>query len=108
MYVTTVMVVLLIGWSSFTILTQPKMQRLPPAPAAHNLTFNDDAVGWMPSLLPHSFQQKATETPTEASAATTETPAPHYGLVAKSRSVNWIDWNPDGVRALVSGDVRRR
>src|SRR6185295_9033862 len=29
MYVTTVMVVLLIGWSTFTILTQPKMQRLP-------------------------------------------------------------------------------
>src|SRR5438045_203711 len=81
MYVTTVMVVLLIGWSTFTILTQPKMQRLPPSPAAHNLTFNDDAVGWMPRLLPHSFQEKAADTPAEASAATTEKPAPHYGLV---------------------------
>src|SRR5947207_3324362 len=82
MYVTTVMVVLLIGWSTFTILTQPKMQRLPPSPAAHNLTFNDDAVGWMPRLLPHSFQEKPPDTPAEASAATTEKPAPHYGLVA--------------------------
>ena len=82
MYVTTAMVVLLIGWSGFTILTQPKMQRLPPAPAPHNLTFNDDAVGWMPRLLPHSFQEKSADTPAEASAATTEKPAPHYGLVA--------------------------
>jgi len=84
MYVTTAMVVLLIGWSTFTILTQPKMQRLPPAPAPHNLTFNDDAVGWMPRLLPHSFQGKSAETPAEASAATTEKPAPHYGLVANA------------------------
>jgi amino acid transporter len=81
MYATTVMVVLLIGWSCFTILTQPKMQRLPPSPAPHNLTFNDDAVGWMPRLLPHAFQAKPPDTPIEASAATTETPAPHYGLV---------------------------
>jgi len=84
MYVTTVMVVLLIGWSTFTILTQPKMQRLPPSPAPHNLTFNDDAVGWMPRLLPHSFQEKPPDTPAEASAATTEKPAPHYGLVANA------------------------
>src|SRR5437016_7552510 len=84
MYVTTVMVVLLIGWSSFTILTQPKMQRLPPAPAPHNLTFNDDAVGWMPRPLPHSFQEKPADTPAEARTATTEKPAPHYGLVANA------------------------
>src|SRR5256714_1020070 len=82
MYVTTAMVVLLIGWSGLTILTQPKMQRLPPSPAPHTLTFNDDAVGWMPRLLPHSFQEKPADTPAEASAATTEKPAPHYGLVA--------------------------
>ncbi|PYS21293.1 MAG: APC family permease, partial [Acidobacteria bacterium] len=84
MYVTTAMVVLLIGWSTFTILTQPKMQRLPPAPAPRNLTFNDDAVGWMPKLLPHSFQEKPADTPAEASAATTEKTAPHYGLVANA------------------------
>src|SRR5205814_6344707 len=58
MKITTVMVVLLIGWSGFTILTQPKMPRLPPAPAPHTLTLNDDAVGWMPRLLPHSFPEK--------------------------------------------------
>src|SRR5437868_1024858 len=84
MYVTPAMVVLLIGWSTFTIPTQPKMQRLPPAPAPHNLTFNDDAVGWMPRLLPHSFQETPADMPTEASAATTEKPAPHYGLVANA------------------------
>src|SRR5437899_2263227 len=43
MYVTTAMVVLLIGWCTFTILTRPQMQRLPPAPAPHNLNFNDAA-----------------------------------------------------------------
>src|SRR5437588_1779505 len=84
MYVTTAVVVLLIGWSTLTILTQPKMQRLPPSPAPHNLTFNDDAVGWMPRLLPHWFQEKAADTPAEASAATTEKPAPHYGLVGNA------------------------
>jgi amino acid transporter len=81
MYATTVMVVLLIGWSCFTILTQPQMQRLAPLPAPHNLTFNDDAIGWMPRLLPHAFKEKPPDTPIEASAATTEKPAPHYGLV---------------------------
>src|SRR5437588_982486 len=84
MYVTTAVVVLLIGWSTLTILTQPKMQRLPPSPAPHNLTFNDDAVGWMPRLLPHWFQEKPADTPVEASAATTEKPAPHYGLVGNA------------------------
>src|SRR6266404_4313107 len=78
MYVTTVMVVLLIGWCTFTILTRPSMQRLPPAPAAHNLNFNDDAVGWMPRLLPRAFEAKRPETPTDVTAATTEKPAPHY------------------------------
>src|SRR2546430_11789095 len=82
MYVTTAMVVLLIGWSTFTILTQPNMQRLPPSPATHNLVFNKDAVGWMPKLLPRAFQEAKAEAPAEASAATTEKPAPHYGLAA--------------------------
>src|SRR6058998_665128 len=62
MYVTTAMVVLLIGWCTFTILTRPNMRRLPPAPAPHNLNFNDDAVGWMPRLLPHAFEVKRPET----------------------------------------------
>src|SRR5438309_2098981 len=53
MYVTTVMVVLLIGWALFTILGHPEAQRLPPAPGVGNLVFNEDAVGWMPRLIPH-------------------------------------------------------
>jgi amino acid transporter len=57
MYVTTAMVVLLIAWCTFTILTRPQMQRLPPAPLAHNLTFDRDAVGWMPKVAPNSFQK---------------------------------------------------
>ncbi|MDX6527803.1 MAG: hypothetical protein QOH41_93 [Blastocatellia bacterium] len=55
MYVTTVMVVLLIGWCTFTIVTRPSAQRLPPSPTPHNLVFNGDAVGWMPRLLPRAF-----------------------------------------------------
>jgi amino acid transporter len=62
MYVTTVMVVLLIGWCTFTILTRPTMQRLPPSPAPHNLVFNGDAVGWMPRLLPRTFAETKPET----------------------------------------------
>src|SRR3954471_19036048 len=52
MYVTTVMVVLLIGWAGFTILSHPGAQRLPPAPLAGNLVFSHDAAGWMPRLIP--------------------------------------------------------
>src|SRR4051812_31453502 len=52
MYVTTVMVVLLIGWALFTILGHPEAQRLPPAPVVGNLVFTDDAAGWMPRLIP--------------------------------------------------------
>src|SRR3989441_1040021 len=84
MYVTTAMVVLLIGWCTFTILTRPNMRRLPPAPVAHNLNFNDDAVGWMPRLLPHAFEVNRPETRADLTAATTETTTPHYGLVANA------------------------
>jgi amino acid transporter len=63
MYVTTAMVILLIGWCTFTILTRPSMQRLPPSPAPHNLVFNRDAVGWMPRLLPRAFQEVKPEVP---------------------------------------------
>src|SRR5213594_1616148 len=72
MYVTTAMVVILIGWCAFTILTRPSAQRLPPSPAAHNLVFNSDAVGWMPRLLPRAFQE------TSAPAGQTEAAAPHF------------------------------
>lgn len=83
MYVTTVMVVLLIGWSLFTILIRPGMQRLPPAPAAHNLVFNKDAVGWMPKLLPNAFQTANSEA-TAANSAEQTSPEPHFSLVANA------------------------
>jgi amino acid transporter len=67
MYVTTAMIVLLIGWCTITILTRPKMQRLPPSPAAHNLVFNSDAAGWMPRLLPRAFREVKSETPATSS-----------------------------------------
>lgn len=63
MYVTTVMVVLLILWSGLTILTQPDKHRLPPAPAAHNLEFNRDAVGWLPDIAPGVLRQLPAEAP---------------------------------------------
>src|SRR5205807_1922102 len=63
MYVTTVMVVLLIGWCTMTILMNPSMQRLPPSPSTQHLVFNPDAVGWMPKLLPNAFVPAKTEVP---------------------------------------------
>src|SRR6202521_1959677 len=85
MYVTTVMVVLLIGWCGLTILQRPDTQRLPPAPVVGHLVFSEDAVGWMPKLLPHGLR----EVPGDASPALTQepagsTPAPHYGFVPKA------------------------
>jgi amino acid transporter len=79
MYVTTVMVVLLVGWCAFTILTRPSAQRLPPSPAPHNLVFNSDAVGWMPKLLPRAFQETnaATAAPEQSEQASS-----HFRLVA--------------------------
>ena len=63
MYVTTAMVVLMIFWSSLTIYVRPDKQRLPPAPVPHNFSFNQDAVGWMPRLIPGMFGKKPSETP---------------------------------------------
>jgi amino acid transporter len=83
MYVTTAMVVLLIGWSVFTILIRPNMQRLPPSPAPHNLVFNKDAAGWMPRLIPRAFPEAKPET----APATSPEPAsaePHFNLVANA------------------------
>src|SRR5438128_1364614 len=72
MYVTTVMIVLLIGWCTMSILMRPNMQRLPPSPAPHNLVFDKDAVGWMPNVLPGAFH----EVTPEAVQATPSQPAP--------------------------------
>src|SRR5215471_3761756 len=82
MYVTTAMVVLLILWSGITVLTRPDTQRLPPAPVPENMSFNRDAVGWLPDIAPSSLR----ELPSEAPPATSLTPPtapeePHYGIV---------------------------
>src|SRR6266496_650284 len=82
MYITTVMVVLLIGWCTFTILIKPAMQRLPPSPASHNLVYNNDAVGWMPRLLPSAFQEmKSDSAPANLPEGSAE---PHFSIVANA------------------------
>ncbi len=52
MYVTTAMVVVLVAWCGLTIAVRPAAHRLPPAPLARNLSFDGDAVGWLPRLAP--------------------------------------------------------
>ena len=82
MYVTTVMIVLLIGWCGLTLLTKPSMQRLPPAPVAGNLAFNHDAVGWLPKITPGALRQLPIEAPPAATPTPEQAAAePLYGLV---------------------------
>ena len=82
MYVTTVMVVLLIVWSSMTIVMRPATQRLPPAPVPEHLAFNEDAVGWLPKFAPHALQQLSSEAPPATSPTPDTTPPePRYGLI---------------------------
>src|SRR6266567_73730 len=82
MYITTVKIVLLIGWCTFTILIKPAMQRLPPSPASHNLVYNNDAVGWMPRLLPSAFQEmKSDSAPANLPEGSAE---PHFSIVANA------------------------
>src|SRR5215470_8361638 len=78
MYVTTVMVVLMIVWSSVTILIRPDTQRLPPAPVSENLAFNEDAVGWLPKIAPQAFRHLPPEESTSTPPKTDET---RYGLI---------------------------
>ena len=68
MYVTTVMVVMLILWSGYSILTQPQKQRVPPAPVPHNLAFSKDAVGWLPDIAPGALRELPADTPLAASS----------------------------------------
>lgn len=82
MYVTTVMVVLLIGWCGLTILTRSAAQRLPPAPVPEHLTFNRDAVGWLPKIAPGALRQLSVEAlPATEAAPEQAAAAPLYGLV---------------------------
>jgi amino acid transporter len=77
MYVTTVMVVLMIVWSGLTILTHPEKQRLPPSPVPQNLSFNRDAVGWLPKIAPGALRETA---PDATAAADHSKPEPRYRL----------------------------
>jgi amino acid transporter/nucleotide-binding universal stress UspA family protein len=45
MYITTVMVVILIGWAAYTLSLRGL--HLPPAPRLSNLTYANDALGWL-------------------------------------------------------------
>ncbi|MFN8492994.1 MAG: APC family permease [Caldilineaceae bacterium] len=79
MYATTAMVVLMILWSGITILTQPDKQRLPPAPVPQNLTYNHDAVGWMPALAPGKFYILPKDN--TAAANNPDATETHWGIV---------------------------
>jgi amino acid transporter len=59
MYVTTVMVVIMIGWSCLTLVQRGG--QLPPAPVPANLSFDKTAVGWLGSLF-HSDGARYTVT----------------------------------------------
>jgi amino acid transporter len=80
MYVTTVMVVMLILWSGYSILIQPDKQRVPPAPVAHNLAFSKDAVGWLPDIAPKALRELPPDTPLAAKAEDSE-PESRFGVV---------------------------
>jgi amino acid transporter len=54
MYVTTVMVVLMIGWCVYTIAVRGA--HLPPWPHLSNLVYSDDALGWLKNTsLPYTI-----------------------------------------------------
>jgi len=54
MYVTTAMVVIMIGWSLLTLIERGG--QLPPLPFPRNLFFSDHALGWLRSL-PHFISE---------------------------------------------------
>jgi amino acid transporter len=85
MYVTTAMVVIMILWSGVTILSQHDKQRLPPAPTPANLSFNDDAVGWMPQVAPGMLRSRPSEgLPANTTSVATGKEETHYGLDPKA------------------------
>src|SRR5204863_9117406 len=54
MYVTTVMVVLLVGWCSYTLWVRGF--HLPPLPYLSNLVYSTDALGWLKNTsLPYTI-----------------------------------------------------
>ena len=85
MYVTTAMVVIMILWSSVTILSQHDKQRLPPAPIPANLSFNNDAVGWMPQVAPGMLRpEPSTGSPADTTSSATGKEETHYRLDPKA------------------------
>jgi len=68
MYVTSVMVVVLIAWSALTFALRPEQRRLPPAPVPQHLTFDREAVGWLPRMAPHALAPDAPEAGASAQA----------------------------------------
>ncbi|ABF41157.1 Amino acid transporter [Candidatus Koribacter versatilis Ellin345] len=47
MQITTVMVVILIGWCLATLVIHPSTAHLPPLPSGHNLLKTDESLGWL-------------------------------------------------------------
>ena len=85
-YVTTVMVVLLIGWCGLTVLKQPAMQPLPPWPVLGHLAFNRDAVGWLPRIMPGALGQLSIK----ATTPSPEQPAVGRSMVScRTRVLCW-------------------
>jgi amino acid transporter len=84
MVVTSAMVVLLIAWSSASILLKPESQRLPPNPVPHNLSFNRDAVGWLPTIAPHTLRVVPPDSYPLSVSGTEATPERHYGIPANA------------------------
>ena len=87
MYVVTGMVVIMIGWSAATLFLKPETRHLPPAPITKNLKFSEDAVGWLPKLIPHQLdllKEPSRETPSLEPESSSR---PYFGLAASSGSL---------------------
>jgi len=84
MYVATVMVVLLIGWSTISILQTPSAQRLPPSPIPQHLHYSLDAVGWMPKLAPSKFIEVPNLRTTSGATGNADVPAQSHFILSPS------------------------
>ena len=82
MWVVTAMVLIMIVWSAITIVNKPETQKLPPWPLPSNLTFNKDAVGWLPNLNPHALVElRQSAPPADSPALEPAEPEHKFGLV---------------------------
>ncbi len=86
MGIVTVMAVILLVWSGITVLTRPETHKLPPPPTPAHLSFQRDAVGWMPSLAPGALELRtAPEAAPQGSAGATVGEG-RYTLLAQAAS----------------------